>query len=30
MHVVHRIRVENSKEIDAEVLTWLKRAYDAA
>jgi hypothetical protein len=28
--VTHRIRVENSKEIDAEVLTWLKRAYDAA
>jgi hypothetical protein len=28
--VTHRVRVANPKEIDAEVLSWLKSAYKAA
>jgi hypothetical protein len=28
--VTHRIRVADPKEIDAEVLSWLKSAYEAA
>ena len=28
--VTHRVRVANPKEIDAEVLSWLKSAYEAA
>jgi hypothetical protein len=28
--VTHRVRISDSKEIDAEVLAWLKEAYDAA
>jgi hypothetical protein len=28
--VTHRVRIGDPKEIDAEVLRWLKRAYDAA
>jgi hypothetical protein len=26
--VTHRVRVSDLKQIDAEVLTWLKQAYD--
>ena len=28
--VTHRVRIAQAKEIDAEVLAWLKQAYDAA
>ena len=28
--VTHRVRISDPKEIDAEVLAWLKQAYDAA
>ena len=28
--VTHRVRISNPKEINAEVLAWLKQAYDAA
>jgi len=28
--VTHRVRITNPKEINAEVLAWLKQAYDAA
>ena len=28
--VTHRVRVEDPKQIDAEVLAWLKQAYEAA
>ena len=28
--VTHRVRVHNPREIDAEVLSWLKNAYEAA
>jgi hypothetical protein len=28
--VTHRVRVESAKEVDAELLRWLKSAYDAA
>lgn len=28
--VTHRVRITDAKQIDAEVLGWLKRAYDAA
>jgi len=28
--VTHRVRVESAKEVDAEVLGWLKQAFDAA
>jgi hypothetical protein len=28
--VTHRVRIEDAKEIDAEVLAWLRRAHDAA
>jgi hypothetical protein len=28
--VTHRVRVSDPKQIDAELLAWLKRAYDAA
>ncbi len=28
--VTHRVRISDPKQIDAEVLAWLKRAYDAA
>jgi hypothetical protein len=28
--VTHRVRIEDAKDIDAEVLAWLKRAYEAA
>ena len=28
--VTHRVRIGDSKEIDAEVLSWLKSAYEAA
>ena len=28
--VSHRVRISDSKQIDPEVLTWLKRAYDEA
>jgi hypothetical protein len=28
--VTHRVRIEDAKDIDAELLGWLKRAYDAA
>lgn len=28
--VTHRVRISNSKEIDAEVFKWLKAAYEAA
>lgn len=28
--VTHRVRITNAKEINAEVLAWLKQAYDAA
>ena len=28
--VTHRVRIESAQEVDAEVLAWLKRAYDAA
>ncbi|HVH86722.1 MAG TPA: DUF4287 domain-containing protein [Terriglobales bacterium] len=28
--VTHRVRIEDAKDIDAEVLTWLKRAHEAA
>jgi Domain of unknown function (DUF4287)/Domain of unknown function (DUF5655) len=27
--VTHRVRIANAKEIDAEVLAWLKQAYEA-
>ena len=27
--VTHRVRIADPKHIDKEVLTWLKRAYDA-
>jgi hypothetical protein len=28
--VTHRVRITDSKQIDKELLTWLKQAYDAA
>ena len=28
--VTHRVRISDPKELDAEVLAWLKQAYDAA
>jgi hypothetical protein len=28
--VTHRVRIAQAKEIDAEVLAWLKQAYEAA
>ena len=28
--VTHRVRITDAKQIDKEVLTWLKQAYDAA
>jgi hypothetical protein len=28
--VTHRVRISDSKEIDKDVLAWLKQAYDAA
>jgi hypothetical protein len=28
--VTHRVRIESPKEIDAELLAWLRRAYDSA
>ncbi len=28
--VLHRVRMEDARDIDAEVLAWLERAYDAA
>jgi hypothetical protein len=28
--VTHRVRVETAKQIDAEVMRWLRQAYDAA
>lgn len=28
--VTHRVRISNSRQIDAEVLAWLKRAFDEA
>ena len=28
--VTHRVRISDPKQIDAEVLAWLKKAYDAA
>lgn len=28
--VTHRVRVAEAKEINAEVLVWLKQAYEAA
>jgi hypothetical protein len=28
--VIHRVRIGNSREIDAEVILWLKRAYERA
>jgi len=28
--VTHRVRVHNPGEIDTEVLSWLKNAYEAA
>lgn len=28
--VTHRVRIKDPKEIDAEVLRWLKQAYDKA
>ena len=28
--VTHRVRISDQKQIDAEVLVWLRRAYDAA
>jgi hypothetical protein len=28
--VTHRVRISDPKQIDAEVLAWLKQAYDAA
>ena len=28
--VTHRVRIANAKDIDAEVLVWLKQAYEAA
>lgn len=28
--VTHRVRIEDSSEVDGEIVSWLKRAYDAA
>ena len=28
--VTHRVRISDPKQIDKEVLAWLKQAYDAA
>ena len=28
--VTHRVRITDPKQIDTDVLVWLKRAYDAA
>ena len=28
--VTHRVRISDPKQLDAEVLAWLKQAYDAA
>jgi hypothetical protein len=28
--VTHRVRIEDAKDIDAQLVGWLKRAYDAA
>jgi hypothetical protein len=26
--VTHRVRVSDTKEVDAELIAWLRRAYD--
>jgi hypothetical protein len=28
--VTHRVRISDPKQVDGEVLAWLKRAYEAA
>jgi hypothetical protein len=28
--VTHRVRISDAAQIDADVLAWLKQAYDAA
>ena len=28
--VTHRVRIRDPKQVDKEVLTWLKQAHDAA